>query len=580
MTGAGGPAPHGQRVPPPGSAGSAGSAGRRIGPYEQSLIDSREGVEARARERARRQRRHRVLAGLLVAVLVAGAGFAAWRIAGQRDVATTLPETAAQPTSCAQPTTVRLAVAPAVAPAVAAAVEALSKHADGPCAAYAVEPSDAYAVAGSLTGRAAPDGWVTDSLGLLDRVEQTSGTTLTATEPFASTGLVVAMPAAAADTVGDDLGWARLLTTSTPVRVPDPNRTTIGRLALGAAAATLDDAKLKAAIYGSARQGTATVTLDGLATSARPVGAVVTEAEVTAWNAAHPEEALTAVAPREGSAPVDYSLIPVATKADVRSLVTALGDYLNSDEARKLLQDNGFRMPSGGDAKAPTPLVGTVSVTDPPSPAAIARATSAWNSSAPSAQTLLALDVSGSMLDRSKEGTRLAVVQRATLRALGAAAPQTRTSLWAYSQHIGRKGDDQKQLVGYGELGKPSHLGAIEKSLSGLTTMVGGGSGLYDTIAAAYDQARSSFARGRTNSVVILAHGPNDDDYGLSLDLLKQRLASSKDPARPVTVVIIGLGAAVDGQTMKGITDTVGGRYLPAPTVDDLEPVMLQALGG
>jgi hypothetical protein len=184
------------------------------------------------------------------------------------------------------------------------------------------------------------------------------------------------------------------------------------------------------------------------------------------------------------------------------------------------------------------------------------------------------------MLERSKEGTRLAIVQRATVRALGAAAPQTSTSLWAYSQHIGLKGDDQKQLVDYGTLGDPAHLAAIEKSLSGLNTMVGGGSGLYDTVAAAYDRAKGTFAPGHTNSVVIVADGPNEDDYGLSLDLLKQRLASAKDPARPVRVVIIGLGTAVDEKTMKDIAATAGGSYLAAPTVDDLEPVLLQALGG
>ena len=574
MSGVGGPGPDGQQVPPP------SSTGRRIGPYEQSLIDSRERVEADVRARATRQRRTRALAAVVVALLVAGAGYAAWRIVGQREVATSVPESAAQPTSCADPTAVRIAVAPAAAPVVAAAAEALSKHPDGPCAAFDIEPTEAYAVAGSLVGSAAPDGWITDSLGLLDRVEKTSGTTLTATEPFASTGLVVAMPAAAADAVGDDLSWARLLTGATPVRLPDPNRTTIGRLALGAAAATLDDAKLRAAVATSARAGAATVALDGLSTSRPAAGAVVTEAEVTAWNAAHPDQALTAIAPREGSAAVEFSLLSVTSKADVRSLVMKLGDYLKSDEARKLLQDSGFRIHSGGDAKQPTPLLGSVTIGDAPDPATIAKATTAWNAGAPRSQTLLALDVSGSMLERTNEGTRLAVLQRATVRALGAAAPQTRTSLWAYSQHIGTKGDDQRQLVGYGALGDPTHLAAMEKSLSALNKSVGGGSGLYDTVAAAYDRGKGAFAGGHTNSVVVVADGPNEDDYGLSLDLLKQRLASAKDPARPVRLVIIGLGSSVDEKTMKDVAATVGGSYLAAPTVDDLEPVLLRALGG
>ena len=184
------------------------------------------------------------------------------------------------------------------------------------------------------------------------------------------------------------------------------------------------------------------------------------------------------------------------------------------------------------------------------------------------------------MLERTNEGTRLAVLQRATVRALGAAAPQTRTSLWAYSQHIGTKGDDQRQLVGYGALGDPTHLAAMEKSLSALNKSVGGGSGLYDTVAAAYDRGKGAFAGGHTNSVVVVADGPNEDDYGLSLDLLKQRLASAKDPARPVRLVIIGLGSSVDEKTMKDVAATVGGSYLAAPTVDDLEPVLLRALGG
>ena len=574
MTESGGPRPSDQPVRPP------SSAGRRIGPYEQSLIDSRDRVEAQSRERVRRQRRTRTVAAALVFLLVAGAGFAAWRIIGQRQVATTLPDVAAQPTSCADPTVVRLAVAPAVAPVVAAAAQALSKHPDGPCAAYEIEPAQPYAVAGSLVGAAAPDGWVTDSLGLLDRAEKTSGARVTATEAFASSGLVVAMPAAAADTLGEDLGWASLLTGRTPLRVPDPNRTTIGRLALGAAATTLDDAKLRAAVAGSARGGTATVALDSVARSRPAVGAVVTEAEVSAWNAAHPEQALTAIAPREGSATVDFSLLPVASKANVRSLVTALGDYLKSDEARKLLQDSGFRMPSGGDVKPPTPLLGTVTVGAIPSAAAIAKATTAWNASAPRTQTLLALDVSGSMLERTDEGTRLAVLQRATLRALGAAAPQSRTSLWAYSQHIGAQGDDHKQLVGFGALGDPAHLAATDKALSVLSRSVGGGSGLYDTVAAAYDRGKAAFAAGHTNSVVIVADGPNEDDYGLSLDLLRQRLASAKDPARPVRVVIVGMGSQVDAKAMKDLASATGGTYLAAPGVGDLEPVLLRALGG
>ncbi len=77
-----------------------------------------------------------------------------------------------------------------------------------------------------------------------------------------------------------------------------------------------------------------------------------------------------------------------------------------------------------------------------------------------------------------------------------------------------------------------------------------------------------------------MADGPNEDDYGLTLDLLRQRLAAAKDPARPVRVVLIGLGPAADVQAMQEIAAAAGGTYLAAPTLDDLEPVLLRALGG
>jgi ABC-type molybdate transport system substrate-binding protein len=568
VTDVGGPGPEDQQGPPR----------RRIGPYEQSLIESRKREEQADRENAARRRRNRVLGAVLAVVVLAGAGVGVYTFLTKRDVATTVPGSAAQPTSCSDAPTVRVAVAPAAAPAVAAAAEKLSTHDDGPCAAYTVEPAEPFAVAGSLVGAGRPDAWITDSTEWLSRAEAVSGVKAATGKPFATSALVVAMPDAAASALDGQVGWAGVLGGSIPVRVPDPSRSTIGRLALGAAAAVLSEAQLKTAVSNAAKSGKGSVSLDGLATSNPPVGAVVTEAQLVTYNAAHPDAPLTAVAPSEGAGPTEYSLVTLSDDPKVAPLVAALDDYLHGEEAQTLLRDNGFRT-QGGNPKDPSDLIGTITVAAPPADAAVAKTVSLWNAAAPKNQALLAVDVSGVMLDLDSGQTRLSSVQRGTVRATAAAAPTTYASLWIYSQHIGDNADDFKALVGYGSLGESKRLQAFDKSVSGLDKFVGGGRGLYDAIAAVYDQAKRNWRAGYSNSAVVVTGGPNDDDYGRSLDALEKDLSAAKDAKRPVRLVIIDIGGRA-GADMKKIVAITGGQYVATDSAEDLEPALTAALGG
>ncbi|WP_076262685.1 substrate-binding domain-containing protein [Intrasporangium flavum] len=570
MTGNGGPGPEDR----------AAGSGRRVGPYEQSLIEGRGRAEAAHRDRVRRRRRHQVLGALLAIVLVAGVAVGAWVFLNRRDVPTAVPGVAARPTSCADPAKVKVAVAPAVAPAVAAAAQALSKHSDSPCAAYTFEPAEPFAVAGSLIGAGRPDAWITDSSVWFGRAASISGVQASADRPFATSAVVVAMPDGAAESLGEDLTWGAVLGGKTPVHVPDPNRSTVGRLALGAAAASMPDTALRSVVSQAARAGTGSVSLDGL-DGKSPAGAVTTEAQLTTWNAAHTDAPLTAVAPSEGTGAAEYSIASLSGDAATTRLVNALGAYLHTEEARKILRDSGFRTPGGDDPKEPAALRGTITVGSAPADASVAKAATLWNASAPKTQALLAVDVSGSMLDRTESGaTRLGTVQRATVRATAAASPTTIASLWVYSLHVGDKADDYKPLVGYGSLGEGKRLAAFDKSVAGLGSAVGGGRGLYDTIAATYVQAKGYWRPGYTNSVVLVTGGPNEDDFGLDLPLLKQQLAAAKDPARPVRLVVVDIGGRSDANALKQVVAVTGGQYVATNSLDDLQPALTSALGG
>ncbi|GAA2744829.1 substrate-binding and VWA domain-containing protein [Terrabacter aerolatus] len=551
---------------------------RRIGPYEQSLRETRERAEAAARQRAHRRRRTRAVAVLATVVVACGLGYGAYRYVGAREVPTAVPTVAVRPTSCAHPVKVRVAVAPAAAPAVAAVAASLARRPDAPCAAYSVESAEPYAVSGSLAGAGRPDAWVTDSPVWLGRAAAVSGAAPAAVPAFASSPVLVAMADDDAAALGTRLGWADLLGATTPVRLPDPNRSALARNVLGVAATSLPAARLQSFVAATAPSSGAAVTLDGLAGPGAG-GAVVSQAQLLAWNSAHPDQALAAVAPTEGAPPLEYSLVALTTDPARARLVTALASYLTSADSQKLLQDSGFRTATGGP-KDPSPLHGEIREVAAGSDGALAPLTAQWSEASRKTQTLLALDVSGSMLERTDDGSRLAVVQQATVRALGAVPATAMASLWIYSLHVGSHADDFRQLTDYASLGDPKSLTAVDTAVTGLDGYVGGGSGLYDTIAATYDRARSAWRPGYTNTVVVVADGPNEDDYGLSLDLLKQHLAAAKDPKRPITVVVVGIGGRADAAAMRQVVAVTGGQYVATETYADLQPVLTQALGG
>lgn len=554
---------------------------RRIGPYEQSLRESRARAEEMARERAARRRRTRLLGGLVGVVVAVAVGFGAWTLLGRGSADPTASGGPSVPRSCDAPTPVRLAVPSSIAPGITAVTESLNARDDGPCALFAIEGTDGFTVAGSVAGPSHPDAWITDSPEWVARANTTAGRTLTAGPVFASSGVVVALPRAAGASVGAQPTWSSVLGGETAVRVPDPQRSTAGALSLGAAAAGgLSDQQVSDVVARGAKVSGTTVDLDAVATSDPPTGAVVTEAEVSAFNEARPDRALATVAPTDGTGAVQYSLVTLSNDAKLTPLISALGAYLQTEDARKVLSDNGFRTPGGLDPSLPTPMYGSARIGEAPAADAVAKVRQAWSAAAPRTQALLALDVSGSLLEKTSDGTRLSAMQEAASQGVASLPPQTSVALWLYSLHIGDKGDDHKPVVSYGTTGDAKHLAAIDAALVKLTKSVGGGRGLYDSIRASFAKAKTSWVGGHTNTVVVVTDGPNEDDYGRSLAQLKQELAAAKDPARPVRIVIIGFGPDPDAKAMAEIASLTGGEYIAAPEPADLRPALTRALGG
>ena len=101
----------------PGQEDQSSTPSRRIGPYEQSLLDSRERIEAATRQQDRKRRRRRVVAVVAALAVAGGAAYGGWTVLSRGGLTAEQGGGASQPTSCAAPKTVHIAVAPVIAPA-------------------------------------------------------------------------------------------------------------------------------------------------------------------------------------------------------------------------------------------------------------------------------------------------------------------------------------------------------------------------------------------------------------------------------------------------------------------------------
>lgn len=553
--------------------------GRKIGPYEQSLRDQSKQIARAVARRAARRRRNRVLAGIAVLAVLGGGAFGALKLFGGPSSTPTAASTSAVPTHCSNPNTVRLAVPAAMGPAMAQVTAALAEHTDGPCTTFDLASTEASVVFRTLGTGARPDGWVTDS-GLWLEQAVAGGAKLTATEPFASSAIVVAMSPERAGSLQGSPSWADLTSGRDPVRFPDPSRSTVGLLSLAAASAGQSANGLSRLVTAAAQAPVGTTEPASLAQADSAPAVPVAEAALVDHNRARPRDALTAVAPADGTAPLEYSLITTTSDAAASDSIRALADYLRSDEAKKILGEHGFRVPGVPAPTSAEPMVGAVKLAEAPSARLLAQIRTVWNAATPQRQVLLALDVSGSMLTRTEEGTRLALAQDAVRTAMASLPETSRTALWVFSNHIGVRGDDFNGLTGYGAMADAGHRAALEKGVAGVEKTVGGGSGLYDSILAAYLAAKKSYLVGQSNAVVVVVDGPNEDDYGLDLKGLRAKLTAAKDPAKPVQVVIVGIGDAPDAAAMESVAKLTGGRYIPAPQPDDLRLALVGAVTG
>jgi Ca-activated chloride channel family protein len=557
---------------------------RPVGPYEASLYRSRAARKALEHKVAARRRR-RVIASIAGIVLLVGAGVGGviWRTG--RVVADTV---SAPPSvtgkACPQRTAVRLWVSEAAQPATLALAKLYQADPASPCVDYVVQgKSPIEAMIGLGQGQPdRPDGWIPDSPRWVERVNQTARINAKIAQPFAKSPLVIAMDPAAAKALGSQPRWLDLIASSAPVRLSDPRTTTAGMLALASAMPQLSTEQGRVVIPELAQQASPSIDDLFAAYNTSPGEALafpVAEADLIDHNRAYPDHKMVSVTPSEGTPAFEFSLVNVATDPVRDQAVELLRAHLQTPEAASILSQFGLRSTSV-PVNMPTPQgsIGEVKVGPQPDAPTVARVTDTWQSATTDFSILAVFDVSGSMKEKVGGTTRVAITQEAAGIALAALPRTTKLGLWFFSIGIGAGGADHKEVAPIGRLDDEDHRARVAAGAASLSKSIGGGTGLYDTIWAAYQTAKQNYDADRVNAVVVLTDGRNEDPGGLSLDQLKAKLRGASDPTKPIAITTIGIGPDVDPKALTAISTMSYSEFYPAPSPADMTTVLAQAL--
>jgi hypothetical protein len=568
----------------------------------------------------------RVVTSILALAVVGGAGVGGWygyHHWHQKKVTA----------DCGPTVELSVAAAPEITQAVTKIADgwnAARTSVNGSCVRIEVTPAASADIAATIAGGAGatvtgvgkpnggtdePDVWIPDSSMWLQRLQGASSQLKFAGTSIASSPVVLALPvpvAAQLAKAGTPLTIASLLAklASGTVRpgIVDPNSDSSGLaalLAVGAAAGgaskpeslTVATPQQQAAVVGALRAlaaGESRVRDDLMsrfprAADAASVARALTlaplpEQAVLAYDAARPPVPLVGAYLNPGPEALDYPFTTVgdlaATKAAAARRFEAM---LTGDAWRKVLAAAGLRAADGTfDAATMPKLPGMPAGPFPTTPAvpgaAIDQALSMWSAVTVPGRMLAVIDVSGSMVTpvpSAGGASREQVTVKAAKAGLGLFNDQWEVGLWTFSTFLdGAK--DYKQLVPIGPLAV--NRADLAEALPTIQPIPTGATGLYDTVLAAYKQVQKGWDPSRVNSVVIMTDGANDDPVGLTIDQLLAQLHTLADPARPVEVIMIGIGTDVNKSELTRIATATGGGAFVTSDASKIGEIFLQAI--
>jgi hypothetical protein len=531
----------------------------------------------------------------LLAIVLVGGGTAVAKLSASRDAS---PPPPARPAAC--PDRLTVVAASSFVPVLTALAPSL---ADGPnCAVLDVAAADGRAAAAEVARRNA-DVWIPDDAAW----GGTQGMAELAAAPAAGAGTVLATSpfylVADADTArrvtAEGGGWLTLNTLlSRPgeqppvtLALPDPAGSGDGMLAAGAVGEAVwiangMDASAESLLKAMAVTRTVTGVEPALPRSPGEVGVLAEHALLPMLRAGGPAAGYRVLAPTDHTALLRYSWFPTAAAVTDPATAGPLGrllDSLTSDTATPALAAAGLRRP-GATGPPGDPVPQLPPVTAPPYdvllPHHVDHVFTTWYPADRRNDVLVAVDVSGSMNARAPgSDRRLIDVVKDGFADMGRVLPDdSQLGLWEFGVKLSPTSDHQVLLPSSALT--PAHRDELGAAVSRLRARTAG-TGLHDTILAAYLAARDQYREGVPDHVVVFTDGRNESDPGsLTLEQLTQRLVEAQDPARPVRLTVVAFGNQPDVPPLKQALLPVKGYVGQVTTAEGVTRAFMHTAAG
>lgn len=296
---------------------------------------------------------------------------------------------------------------------------------------------------------------------------------------------------------------------------------------------------------------------------------------------ANPDADLDAVVPAGGTVEFDYPMYAVMLgKSEVDPAIEAgqaLLRYVDSSAGKKIVHNAGFR--DAADKAQPDPrAVKVPRVLGQVLPLDADDILRTWAAVTLEPKLLTVVDVSGTMGQPAAGGAkRIDLARDAAKAAVGYYPDSAEVGLWTFSQDLGPNGLDYKELTPIAPL-TSGHRSAVEKALNSLPSQVGRNTGLFDTVLAAYRSSQGKFDSRRFNTMVLLTDGKDDNVSTLSLGQVLSELRTSVDDARPIHVILVGLGPDADLSVLRQLADAMRGQAFKAQDPKDMQNIVIDAL--
>ncbi|CAJ1503065.1 substrate-binding domain-containing protein [[Mycobacterium] burgundiense] len=299
--------------------------------------------------------------------------------------------------------------------------------------------------------------------------------------------------------------------------------------------------------------------------AAAPVHAVVTTEQrliARATDLADAKDVLTSWVPPGPVAVADFPAVLLAGDwlgEEQAAAASEFERFMRRPEQLTELSNAGFRV-DGGDpptsaVTTAAPIEQTLSVGDDSARLELAEALSS-----PAAGAGPAVSI---MLDRS---LNLAASVPAINARIAALPPTAAVGLTTFD---GTAGNTVVNLGGLGDdISGQSRRDLLTSTLSGVSQA--GGAVSFTTLRNVYADALANFKPGQPNSVLVITSGPHTDQ-SLGAQGLQDLIRGSFDPARPVAVDVINVGADPDRPTWESVAQLSGGTYQNVPASDSPE---------